>query len=58
MPAPRSPNLPSASRRWMLTPPKRTGSTSRPTAGRGLIPVAILGCTSARTSRSSGRLAG
>jgi hypothetical protein len=37
------------SQRWMLTPLS---------AGRGLVSIAILGLTSVRASRSSGRMAG
>jgi hypothetical protein len=49
MPAPNPPSPPSASQRWMLTPLS---------AGSGLVSIAILGLTSVRASRSSGRMAG
>jgi hypothetical protein len=58
MPAPNPPSSPSTSRRWMLTPLKRAGSRSRPSAGRGLVSITMRGLTSARTSRPSGRVAG
>src|SRR5262245_2366965 len=58
MPAPNPPSPPSTSRRWMLTPLKRAGSRSRPSAGRGLVSITMRGLTSARTSRPSGRVAG
>jgi hypothetical protein len=58
MPAPNPPSLPSASRQWMLTPLKRAGSRSRPSAGRGLVSITMRGLTSARTSPPSARVAG
>src|SRR5258708_9915464 len=42
----------------MLTPLKRAASRSRPSAGHDLVSLTILGLTSARTFRSSGRVAG
>src|SRR5262249_50594411 len=49
---------PSASRQWMLTPLKRAGSKSRPSAGRGLVSITVPGLTNTRTFPPSGRVAG
>src|SRR5215831_20642573 len=42
----------------MLMPLKRAASRSRPSAGRDLVSLTILGRTSARTFRSPDRVAG